>query len=158
MEIWKPLRNFPSYNGSSEGRIMNIRTQKILSPGESPDGSMKVCLQKNNQQYTQKVCRLIAETFLGEHPGMDVRHRDLDPTNNRVDNLYWTTRSETIRDAYQSGTKRAWRQVSVRGMETGEVYNSIKECSRALRCDPSYIRQHLSGEREHIKGLHLERE
>ena len=135
MEIWKPLRNFPSYNGSSEGRIMNVRTQHILTPVENPDGTLKVCLRKNNRQYSRKVHRLIAETFLGEHPGLDVRHKDLNPTNNRVDNLYWTSRSETIRDAYNRGTKKPYQSIGIRVLETGEVYDSIKSCSKAIGCD-----------------------
>lgn len=155
MEIWKPLRNFPCYNGSSEGRIMNVRTQRILTPVENPDGTLRVCLQKNGQQYHRKVHRVIAETFLGEHPGMDVRHRDRDRSNNRVDNLYWTNRSETIQDAYERGSKRPYQSIAIKVIETGEVYDSIKSCAIAMGCDPSYIRRHLAGERPHVKNLHL---
>ena len=106
MEIWKPLRNFPSYNGSSEGRIMNVRTQKIQKPTLNKNGCLKVSLYKNGKHYSVKVHRVIAETFLGEHPGMDVRHKDNDYRNNRVDNLEWCTRSEIIKDAYLKGTKK----------------------------------------------------
>lgn len=157
MEIWKPLRNFPSYNGSSEGRIMNVRTQRILTTSESPNGTLGVCLQKNNQQYHLRVHRIIAETFLGEHPGMDVRHKDRNPANNRIDNLYWTTRSETIKDAYDRGTKKPYQSIAIRVFETGEVYDSIKACARDIGCDPSYIRQYFAGERSHVKNMHFER-
>lgn len=63
MEIWKPLRNFPSYNGSTEGRIMNVKTQRIMKPFMNGKGYLQVCLRKNNQQYTVKVSKVIAETF-----------------------------------------------------------------------------------------------
>ena len=106
METWKPLRNFPSYNGSSEGRIMNVRTQKIQKPTLNANGCLKVGLYKNGKRYSVKVHRVIAETFLGEHPGMDVRHKDDDPLNNQVDNLEWCTRSELIKAAYDRGTKK----------------------------------------------------
>lgn len=96
MEVWKPLRNFPSYNGSSEGRIMNIRTQRILKPTINEKGYYQVCLRKNNVQYSVRVHRVIAETFLGENPGMDVRHKDDDRLNNNMDNLEWCTRSEIM--------------------------------------------------------------
>ena len=52
MEIWKPLKNFPSYNGSTEGRIMNIKTQRILKTFLNNDGYSQVCLRKNGKQYT----------------------------------------------------------------------------------------------------------
>ena len=96
MEIWKPLRNFPSYNGSSEGRIMNIRTQRILKPTINEKGYYQVCLRKNNVQYSVRVHRIIAETFLGEHAGMDVRHKDNNRLNNQVDNLEWCTKRDRV--------------------------------------------------------------
>lgn len=158
MEVWKPLRNFPSYNGSSEGRIMNVRTQRILTPVENSDGTLRVCLRRNNRQYTPKVHRVIAETFLGEHPGLDVRHKDNDRTNNRVENLYFSTRRDTIGDAYDRGSKKPYQSIAIRVIETGEVYDSIKACAKAIGCDPSYIRQYFSGTRSHVRNLHFERE
>lgn len=96
MEIWKPLQNFPSYNGSSEGRIMNVRTQHILKPTVNEKGYEQVCLRKNNKQYSVRVHRIIAETFLGDGIGLDVCHKDDDRLNNCVNNLEWCTRQETV--------------------------------------------------------------
>ena len=156
MEIWKPLRNFPSYNGSSEGRIMNIRTQRILKTFINEKGYEKVCLRKNNQQYTVSVHKVIAETFLGEHPGMDVRHKDLDRSNNCADNLEWCTRSELISKAFERGSKLPARATRVRVIETGLIFNSVAECARALGCDKSEIFKQLAGKRENVKGLRFE--
>ena len=58
MEIWKPLLNFPSYNGSSEGRIMNVRTQIILKPQIDSRGRAQVTLIRNNQPHTIAVHRV----------------------------------------------------------------------------------------------------
>lgn len=157
MEIWKPLRNFPSYNGSSEGRIMNVRTQRILHPTVCENGLTKVTLQRNNEQYTVKLHRVIAETFLGEHPGMDVRHKDRDRSNNRVDNLEWCTRSELIKDAYARGTKRPYQSIPIRVCETGKTYESIRECAKDLGCDKSSISKQLDGRISHVNKLHFER-
>lgn len=156
MEIWKPLRNFPSYNGSSEGRIMNIRTQRILKTYIGEKGYAQVCLRKNNQQYTVKVHKVIAETFLGEHPGMDVRHKDLDRSNNRVDNLEWCTRAETISGAFERGSKRSPRSTRIRVIETGLIFDSVAECARALDCDRSSISKCLAGKVSNVKGWHFE--
>ena len=102
MEIWKTLKNFPSYNVSSYGRIMNIKTQRILKTFINEKGYQTVCLRKNNKQYTVRVHKLIAETFLGMHPGMDVKHKDRNRSNNHVDNLEWCTRKETINNAFKN--------------------------------------------------------
>lgn len=157
MEIWKPLRNFPSYNGSSEGRIMNIRTQRIMKTFKNDNGYIQVCLRKNNKQYTVKVARVIAETFLGEHPGMDVAYKNGDRSDVCVDNLEWCTRQEVIRRAFERGTKIPSRQIPVRIIETGEVYNSIRACARDIGCYQTDICKCLSGRSLQAKGYHFER-
>ncbi len=157
MEIWKPLRNFPSYNGSTEGRIMNIKTQRILRTFADSRGYVKVCLRKNNQQYTVRVAKVIAETFLGEHPGMDVSYKDSDRTNVCVDNLEWCTRSEAVRKAFELGTRKPPRRIPIRVLETGKEYDSIRACARDLGCDHMDICRYLCGKRLDIKGYHLER-
>lgn len=158
MEIWKPLRNFPSYDGSSEGRIRNIRTQRILKTTVDPNGYLKACLQKNGEQYTVKVSRVIAETFLGEHPGMDVRFRDGDRLNVCIDNLEWCTRSELIEDAYNRGTKKPYQSIPIRVVETGNTYESILDCAKDIKCDKSQISKCLVGKLSHVKGYHFIRE
>lgn len=156
METWKPLHNFPSYNGSTHGRIMNIRTQHILSQADDENGNKKVCLRKNGKQYTVKVHKIIAETFLGDQPGMDVRHKDNDRSNNHIDNLEWCTRSETIKDAYDRGNMRARKYIRVKVIETGKIYDSISECARDLRCSNSSISKCLSEKLSNVKGYHFE--
>ena len=157
METWKPLINFPSYNGSTEGRIMNIKTQRILKPFVDSRGYVKVCLRKNNRQYTVRVAKVIAETFLGEHHGMDVSYKDSDRTNICVDNLEWCTRSEVVRKAFALGTRKPSRRIPVRVLETGEEYDSIRACARDLRCNQTDICRCLSGKLLDIKGYHFER-
>lgn len=156
MEIWKPLRNFPSYNGSTEGRIMNIKTQRILKTFVDSRGYVKVCLRKNDQQYTVRIAKVIAETFLGEHPGMDVSYKDSDHTNVCVDNLEWCTRSEVARKAFALGTRKPSRQIPVRVLETGKEYDSIRACARDLGCNQTDICRYLSGKRLDVNGYHFE--
>ena len=106
MELWKPLKNFPGYEGSTEGRIRNIRTQHIQRPRVNDKGYLKVDIYINKRRRNVKVSRLIAEAFHGSHPGMDVRYKDNDRSNVSADNLEWCTRSELIKDAYSKGTKK----------------------------------------------------
>ena len=157
MEIWKPLKNFPSYDGSSEGRIRNIRTRRILKSFITEKGYARVGLQKNGERYMISVHKLIAETFLGEHPGMDVWHKDLDRSNNRVDNLEWRTRREIVRETFASGRRRAPRYTGVRVVETGDIYESVTACAIDTGCDRSEIFKYLAGQRAHVKGYHFER-
>lgn len=156
MEIWKPLKDFPNYNVSSEGQIMNVKTQYILKPFVNEKGYEKVCLRKNNRQYTVSVHKIVAETFLGEHAGMDVRHKNSDRSKNCVDNLEWVTRQETIKSAYERGTKKARKYTRIKVIETNDIFDSITECARVIGCDPSSISKCLSGLISHVKGYHFE--
>lgn len=106
MEVWKPLRNFPKYDVSSAGRIRNIRTQRIQKLVPNEKGYLKVGLYKDKKRHSIKASRVIADTFLGEHPEMDVRYKDGDRSNICADNLEWCTRSELIKDAYSRGSKK----------------------------------------------------
>lgn len=92
MEIWKPAHKFPGYECCSDGRIRNIRTQRVQKPFSDKKGRMKVSLYKDRKRYNVKPKRIVAETFLGEHPGMEVRLRDGDRTNTAVSNLEWFRR------------------------------------------------------------------
>jgi hypothetical protein len=157
METWKPLKNFPSYNGSTEGRIMNIRTQRILKTFVNSQGYELICLRKNNKQYTVKVGRVIAETFLGEHPGMDVGYKNGNRSQNNISNLEWRTRQETIRAAFESGNKIPSRQIAVRVIETGVTYSSIRACAKDLGCCQSDISRCLQGKSKQVNGYHFER-
>ena len=157
METWKPLKNFPSYNGSTEGRIMNIRTQRILKTFVNSQGYELICLRKNNKQYTVKVGRVIAETFLGEHPGMDVGYKNGNRSQNNISNLEWRTRQETIRAAFESGNKIPSRQIAIRVIETGVTYSSIRACAKDLGCCQSDISRCLQGKSKQVNGYHFER-
>lgn len=156
MEIWKPLKNFPSYEGSTEGRIRNIRTQHILTPVIDENGYAKISLRKDNKQYTVRVHRIIADTFLEERPELDVRHKDLNRSENRIDNLEQCTRRETIELAYKRGTKSVPQLTRIRVVETGETFDSINECARAFGCNRSTISKCLTGKLKTVKGNHLE--
>lgn len=157
MEIWKPLKNFPSYNGSSEGRIMNIKTQRIMKAFINENGYVQVCLRKNNKQYTVRVAQVIADTFLGEHPGMDVTYKNGNRSDVSADNLEWCTRQEVIQRAFERGTKIPSRQIPIRVIETGETYDSIRACARDIGCYQTDICKYLRGDLQHVKGYHFER-
>lgn len=157
MEIWKPLKSYPGYEGSTEGRIKNVRTQHILKPNYTDKGIAQLTLVKDERPRTVKIHRALAETFLDGDPSLDVRHKDRDRSNNRVDNLEYISRRDLIQEAFDRGSKKPSRQIPVRVIETGECYGSIRECSRATGCAQSDIGKYLSGKCRHVKGLHFEK-
>lgn len=98
MERWMKIDRFTNYMVSSEGRVKNTRTQKILAQSISSYGHPVVCLRKPygvDRKSVKNVGRLVADAFYdGDHEGLYVKHIDGDLTNNRLANLKFVTMAE----------------------------------------------------------------
>ncbi len=125
MELWKDIPGYEGkYQASDEGRIRSLdrrvgtpgkvgfKTMKgrILRPGPTKTGHLYVVL--GHGKAGTPVHTLVALTFLGPRPpGADICHNDGDPTNNKLDNLRYDTRTNNILDVYRSGGR--WRKLSL---------------------------------------------
>ena len=66
----------------------------------------KVYLYKDGKRRHCSTHVLMMLTFVGERPdGLQIRHKDGDPTNNKLDNLVYGTPSENIGDQSFHGTR-----------------------------------------------------
>ena len=158
MEKWKLIKDCPNYEASDEGRIKNSKTGRILRTTQNSRGYEQVSLRVNKKYVTKRVHRLVADSFYeGDHSELDVNHIDGNKLNNRLSNLEFCTRSENIRHAFDTGLKRPSRMIKVRVIETGEVYESIRESARAIGADQSMICQCLVGKMRSCNGYHFEK-
>jgi hypothetical protein len=123
IEQWLPVVGFEgSYEVSDLGRIRSVDRVidaahgawrqpglvvmgkrrlkgKIIRPGRAASGHL------NNTQIGKGVHVIVAEAFIGPRPaGMETRHIDGDPSNNRLENLEYGTRSENAEDSKRHGT------------------------------------------------------
>ncbi len=102
MEIWGEIPLHPTYLVSNLGRVKSlprkhVRNERILKTPSDHYGYPVVNINK----IKYKVHRLVAKVFLGDFSeNMIVNHIDGDKSNNRVDNLEWTTYSGNIAHAY----------------------------------------------------------
>jgi hypothetical protein len=102
-EVWKPVTgNFTQpYEVSSEGRIRNARTGKVLKPSPSVKGYPQIGLAIAGRTRCIVLHKLIARAFHGERgSGLEVNHIDGDKWNSRPDNLEWVTHLENVRHYY----------------------------------------------------------
>jgi hypothetical protein len=129
-EKWKDIPGYEGrYQASTLGRIKSLerkvrsvnhytgneflRTvpEHILRPGRyAKSGHVSVVLEHGGNG--KPVHQLILRTYMGEPPeGQEVLHCDGDPTNNRLENLRYGTRTENILDVYRQGGR--WRKLSL---------------------------------------------
>lgn len=156
----RDIKGFSKYQACDNGTIINKKTGRVLKAAPDRTGYMNVCLQENGHQYTKRVHRLVAETFM-EQPNDEswqVNHIDGDKGNNRLDNLEFVTPGDNMRHAYANGLNHweGYNETPVRIIETGEVYRSQAECARAIGGSQPNINACLTGRRNKHLGYHYE--
>lgn len=93
------------YEVSDCGRIRNSGTGTVRRLGTRKTGYLFVTLSRRSHKRSFLVHRLVLLAFAGEPPaGTEACHRDGDPANNVLSNIYWGTRSENMLDQVRHGT------------------------------------------------------
>lgn len=96
MENWKDITGFPGYQVSDQGRVLGSRG-KILVPALGKDTYLYVGIYRNNdgKSHKRRIHRLVAEHFLLPDPTRPfVDHKNRRVTDNRLENLRWSTKAE----------------------------------------------------------------
>ena len=158
MEEWRKIPGYDDrYSASSEGRIRNDKTGRIMKTHDNQNGQECLILTVGGVKYSCRVSRLVLLAFYGEPEGdeFEAAHLDGDYFNNRLDNLQWMTRKELVNLTFRRGTRVPRSRRAVRVVETGEVYPSIREAARELNLWPECIRACLKGKYETTGGYHF---
>lgn len=119
MEIWKSIENFERYyEVSNLGRVRSLdrsvksaivhnesvmRRSRVLKTNKKRNGYLSVVLSKECKPTTVTVHKLVATAFI-DKPKQDklqVNHKNLDKTDNRVTNLEWCDSFANQRHARQ---------------------------------------------------------
>ena len=155
---WKKVAGFQSYSVSDEGQVRNDRTGRIISQKETKSGYLRVMLHRCGEAKNFRVHRLVAAAFI---PNVDnkpqVNHKDGDKRNNCVENLEWVTASENhLHRCRELGKLPTHKQVRVRCVETGNVYESVKDASMDVGGCFNNISKVLHGVRKTAGGYHWE--
>ena len=101
------------------GEIYSSKSNRIMSTEITNKGYYKLKIRFNNRYYRKYPHIMVAETFISHKPHgkSDVNHKDGNKKNNHVSNLEWTTRSENLKHAIDTG---------LRPIQYGENHNRCK--------------------------------
>lgn len=185
-EMWKDIKGYEGiYQISSFGRIKSlqrkdnrnhIRPEKILNPKVEKNGYRRVCLCKNGNIKRELVHRLVAEAYVDRKNEEDVivNHLDNNPSNNRADNLEWTTYKGNMQWAAKQGrmpcneqarinlakSQKARRKSVIAIMPDGERVRFISqvEAGKQLGINPAHIAEACRKEYgyKRVKGYEFE--
>ena len=107
-EIWLPITGYEGRYEVSERGVRSLKTGNPLATrrigGTSGSRYLAYSLYREDGYHTKTFHALLAEAFIGPRPdGMYVLHRDDDPDNNIIENLYYGTPSENNFDQVRNG-------------------------------------------------------
>lgn len=125
---------------------------KILRPGRyCKSGHLSIPLGRRTGGSGIPVHQLVMLAFVGEPPeGMEVCHINGDPTDNRLVNLRYDTRTQNILDVYRQG--RPWRKLNlddvsyirfalfcgIQGVELARQFDVSHSCISAIKTGRTY--------------------
>ena len=102
--VWKDIKNYEGlYRVSNFGDVFSVRRQRNIYQSIDRYGYKQCLLYKDGVHKTQKVHRLVAESFIEKVDGKtQVNHKDGIRTNNNVSNLEWCNNSENQLHSYRN--------------------------------------------------------
>ena len=117
-EEWRDCVACDAYEVSSHGRVRSLDRRvlgrwgstrlvrgRILALAANTKGYLFFGVCVDGSQRPHYVHTAVAEAFHGPRPpGLEVRHRNGDKSNNRADNILWGTRSQNAMDRVEHGT------------------------------------------------------
>lgn len=143
-------RDVPGYEGlyevSDKGAVYRNGFQLEVIDG------MYVNLSKKGVMQKVKVCYLVARAFL---PNMEmrkyVRHKDGNPRNNCVENLYWDECADYRNVPGSVNAEKAVLRIGKNGVGVVK-YRSIREASEKNGVSRAAIQKALNGKSKTCKG------
>lgn len=107
-EEWKVVSGWERYAVSNHGRIRNLSTGKVLSPGvRSGYHYITLCGPDGRRHTSAAVHRIVAAHFCPNPEGLpEVNHKDGIKLHNWSENLEWVTRPENLCHSYDIGLRK----------------------------------------------------
>ena len=166
---WEKVKSDHEYIVSDTGRVRRIGSDKDKAP-KTKKKYEQVDLYKDGKRTTKRVHILVAEAFVPNPDNKpEVNHKDGNIHNNHAGNLEWVTHKENCEHAWKTGLAKPSRSMlgkknpnagrkgkPFKIVETGEVFNTLCECEKAIDGNNRHISDCLRGRQNTHRGFHFE--
>lgn len=140
VEEWKNIKGFNGkYQVSNTGKIRSMsynntgKIKELKQKINKNTGIYEVCLSKNNKRYFFTVAKLVAEHFipnLMQKP--EVMHKSRDKSDNSIENLEWSYRSELLHNMYNKGSRKNCNPTNTKITYKGKKYENYRQIAKDL--------------------------
>ena len=135
----KQIKDFPNYLISKEGQVFSILKNTFIAKKKHPKGYLFVRLSNNGFVTHKTLNRLVAFAYLPNPENKpQVNHINGIKTDNRIENLEWSTASQNVqcfydlqKDNFESNLVTKKSKIII-DLNTGIFYSSIAELSKLL--------------------------
>lgn len=143
---WREVPGFPGYEVSSAGEVRSVtfrngktsfrrKAPLVMKTTRCGHGRMypALTLCRGGKVFTRRVHHVVLTAFHGERPsGMEAAHLNGDPTDNRAENLAWTTHKENVRMKERHGTSQRGERGGRAVLTDGKVVEMRRLRSKGL--------------------------
>lgn len=148
---WNRVNGYDCYFISDSGDVFSSNKNDFLKQFKDKDGYNKVSL-KDKQMA---VHRLVAEAFIPNPENKpQVNHKNGIKTDNRVENLEWTTPKENTRHSIDVLKKRT---KNIKCLETGVVFSSFIEAAKWAKIPVGRLSDVVRGRLKYAGGFSWEK-
>jgi len=144
MEEYKEILEFPNYQISNFGNVINIKKNKQMHPYLKKSGYVVIRLSNKGQAVECKIHRLVAIAFITNPDNLPfVNHKDENKSNNHYTNLEWC--NSTYNNNYGTRSERQAKKIQkpVKQYSINNVfikkYSSIQEAGKSTNNNPNNI-------------------
>ena len=155
---WTIVPTYPDYELTKSGKLRNKNTGLLFKDTPDNDGYVYNVIKTNNKNLKVSRHRLMAKTFLQNPNDLPtVNHKDLNKSNNSIDNLEWMSYSDQVKHSHKININRkdpySKKVIQIKNKKNIAKFKSIKEASEQTNTPKSGISLCCMGKQSSSNGF-----